>query len=192
MSPRSSSSRRQQCGPQEALSRYRQAATYLEVARAVASESERPEDYDYNHVAAGLAVLAAIAASDALCCRLLGERSRGHDHREAIELVASVRFGEGDERARGRRANSIARNLATALDLKDQSHYGVSLLEPAQVRRLLRAAGHLVEAAASAVGHPINRSHATGEHLRSFRPNDSGRHRIGDLSTALEWFAVPL
>ena len=53
-----------------------------------------------------------------------------------------------------RRANSIARNLATALDLKDQSHYGMSLLEPAQVRRLLRAAEHLVEAAAVAVGHP--------------------------------------
>jgi len=99
----------------------------------VASESERPEDDDYNHVAAGLAVLAAIAASDVLCCRLLGELSRGQVHREAIGLVASVRFGEGDERARRRRANSIAHNLARALDLKDQSHYGVSLLEPAQV-----------------------------------------------------------
>ena len=32
MSPRASSSRRQQCGPQEALFRYRQAAAYLEVA----------------------------------------------------------------------------------------------------------------------------------------------------------------
>ena len=152
MSPRTSRSRRQQCGPQEALARYRQAAAYLEVARAVVSESERPEDYNYNHVAAGLAVLAAIAASDALCCRLLGERSRGQDHREAIELVASVRFGEGDERERKRRAGTMAQHLATALDLKDQSHYGVSLLEPPQIRRLLRAADHIVDAAAATLG----------------------------------------
>ncbi len=83
-------------------------------------------------VAAGLAVLAAIAANDALCCRLLGEGSRGQDHREAIELVGSVRFGEDDCKARERRANSIARNLATAPDLKDQSHCGMSLVEPAR------------------------------------------------------------
>jgi hypothetical protein len=117
----------------------------------VVSESERPEDFNYNHVAAGLAVLAAVAASDALCCRLLGERSRGQDHREAIQLIGTVRFGEGDEKARERRANAIARDLATALDLKDQSHYGASLLELPQIRRLLRAADHLVEAAGLAV-----------------------------------------
>lgn len=152
MTPRRSGSRRQRCGPEEARVRYRQAATYLEVARAVQSGSERPEDFDYNHVPAGLAVLAAIAASDALCCRLLGERSRGQDHREAIDLLASVRFGDGDDQARERRAASIARSLASALDLKDQSHYGLALLEFSQVRRLLRAASHLVEAAASAVG----------------------------------------
>lgn len=151
MSPRAGS-RRQTCGQHEALVRYRQATAYLEVAQAVVSESERPEDYNYNHVAAGLAVLAAIAASDALCCRLLGERSRGQDHREAVELLTSVRFGDGDERARERRARGIASSLATALDLKDQSHYGLTLLEAPQVRRLMRAAGKLVEAAGSVLG----------------------------------------
>jgi hypothetical protein len=115
------------------------------------SETGRPEDYNYNHVAAGLAVLAAIAASDALCCRLLGERSRGQNHRDAIELIATVRFGEGDETARARRAQEVANSLATALDLKDQSHYGVTLLEASQVRRLLRAADRLVDAASSAL-----------------------------------------
>lgn len=154
MSPRSSGSRRQRCGPQEALTRCRQAAAYLDVARTVVSDTERPEDYNYNHVAAGLAVLAAIAASDALCCRLLGERSRGQDHREAIELLSTVRFGDGDETERKRRASSMAQYLATALDLKDQSHYGVSLLELPQVRRLLRAASHLVAAAESVVAPP--------------------------------------
>lgn len=151
MSPRAGS-RRQACGPREALARYGQAVAYLEVARTVVSEPSRPEGYNYNHVAAGLAVLAAIAASDALCCRLLGERARGQDHREAVELLTPLRFGEGDERVRARRARAIASSLATALDLKDQSHYGVTLLEAPQVRRLLRSAGNLVDAAGLVLG----------------------------------------
>lgn len=116
------------------------------------SDTGRPDDYDYNHVAAGLAVLASIAASDALCCRLLGERSRGQNHRDAIGLVATVRFGDGDETVRSRRAREAAGAVATALDLKDASHYGATLLETPQVRKLLRAAANLVGAASSAMG----------------------------------------
>jgi hypothetical protein len=39
--------------------------------------------------------------------------------------------------------------LATTLDLKDASPYGVTILETPQVRRLLRAAAKLVDAAKS-------------------------------------------
>jgi hypothetical protein len=115
------------------------------------TETARPADYDYNHVAAGLAVLAAIAASDALCCRLLGERARGQNHREAIELLGTVRFGAGDETARARRARTLAGSLGTALDLKDVSHYGTTLLAAPQVKTLIRAAKKLVDAAKSVV-----------------------------------------
>lgn len=66
--------RRRPCTGEEARARCRQAVAYLETAKLVTSDGSLPSDYDYNHVAAGVAVLAAIAASDALCCRLLGER----------------------------------------------------------------------------------------------------------------------
>jgi hypothetical protein len=92
-------------------------------------------------------VLAAIAASDALCCALLGERSRGQDHRDAADLLAQVRFGEGNADAQSKRANDLAAALASALDVKDESHYGTKLLGADQLRRVMRAADRLVSAA---------------------------------------------
>lgn len=93
------------------------------------------------------AVLAAIAASDALCGRLLGERARGQDHRDAVDLLATVRFGEGNPAAQAKRARELAAALATVLDFKDEAHYGTTLLGPAQVRRLIKGADKLVKAA---------------------------------------------
>jgi hypothetical protein len=117
------------------------------------AETDRPEDLDFNHVAAGNAVLAAIAASDAICCRLLGERSRGQDHREAISLLETVRFGTGDQRTLARRAHQLAGALGDALDLKDQSHYGTALLGRSEVRRLIRQTQKLLDDATEVVGH---------------------------------------
>jgi hypothetical protein len=64
-------------------------------------------------VAAALAVLAGIAASDAVCCARLGKRHRGPDHRGADDLVASVEPG-GPE---------MARDLKRLLQRKDDAHY---------------------------------------------------------------------
>jgi hypothetical protein len=72
-----SPARRRPCTRADAAARHRQATAYLETARLVTTDGSLPEDYNYNHVAAEVAVLAAIAASDALCCALLGERPRG-------------------------------------------------------------------------------------------------------------------
>ncbi len=123
-----SPSRRRACTRADALVRHRQAAAYLETSRLVASDRSLPDDY--NHLAAGVAVLAAVAASDALCCVLLGERARGQDHREAVDLVATIRFGDGTPAMQAKRARDLGIALATALDLKDQAHYGTSLLAP--------------------------------------------------------------
>lgn len=144
-------SRRRSCGRSDAQTRHRQAVAYLETARLVTSDGSLPDDYDYNHVAAGVAILAAVAASDALCCALLGERSRGQDHREAAELLATVRFGAGTPGQQAKRARDLSAALATAVDLKDQAHYGTSLLGKPQVRRLIKAAEKLVAASASVV-----------------------------------------
>jgi len=49
-------------------------------------------------VAAGNAVLAGIAASDAICCVRLGCRHRGEDHRGATELLKTATV-DGDRLA---------------------------------------------------------------------------------------------
>lgn len=137
--------RRRPCTAEDARIRAAHARAYLEVAKLI--RGDKPEDLNFSHVAAGNAVLAAIAASDALCCRLLGERSRGQDHRDAVALLEQVRFGTGTDEAQAKRARDLARALATALDLKDDSHYGTLMVGATELRRLIRAAEVLVSAA---------------------------------------------
>jgi len=69
------------CGSAEGRARFRTAQAYLEVAKSVLDERDRDE---YLNVAAGLAVLSGIAASDAICCIRLGCRHRGDDHRSVL------------------------------------------------------------------------------------------------------------
>src|SRR5215469_7900990 len=111
-----SRARRRPCTADDARTRVAHARAYLETAKLIGSEADKPGEVNFNHVAAGNAVLAAIAASDALCCKLLGERPRGQDHRDAVDLLAQVRFGTGTERLQARRAQDLSRALATALD----------------------------------------------------------------------------
>ncbi|HVA59698.1 MAG TPA: hypothetical protein VNG13_04065 [Mycobacteriales bacterium] len=118
-------------------------------AKLISGDPAKPEEVDFNHVAAGNAVLAVIAAGNALCCRLLGERARGQDHREAVRLLEQVRFGPGAATEQTRRSHALAAALATALDLKDDSHYGTLMVGAAELRRLIRAADKLVSAATS-------------------------------------------
>lgn len=88
-------------------------------------------------VAAALAVLAGIAASDAACCAKLGKRSRGQDHAEAIRLLFTV-LPHGEEMAKG---------LGRLLAAKDESHYGVTLVGRAKARRLVGYARRITELA---------------------------------------------
>jgi hypothetical protein len=111
------------------------ARRYLDVAELTAGEEDAAA---WRHVAVGNAVLAGIAAADALCCARLGRRSRDADHRAAVDLLRLV-----DER--------LARDLDRLLQVKDVAHYGTALISEANVRSCLRAARHLVEAAETAM-----------------------------------------
>src|SRR5580698_5396825 len=104
--------RTQTCSDQDAKTRLAHARKFLDVAELVASEGD---DLEYSSVAAALAVLAGIAGSDAACCKALGRRSRGQDHRAAIELVEQIEPG-------GKDASKALRRL---LALKDEAHYGL-------------------------------------------------------------------
>lgn len=115
----------------EAVVRQRTARAYLEVAELVLGETSREE---FLSVATGLAVLAGIAAADAICGLRLGKRHRGDDHRRAIDLLVGA---TPDGRALG---NLLAR----LLDVKDEAHYGVSVVSATKARSAVRAAARLV------------------------------------------------
>jgi len=98
------------CSPSEGRVRLEQARAFLEVAELVLDETD--EGLATPQVAASLAVLCGIAASDAMCCSRLGRRSRGQDHHQAADVLATVR-PDGPE---------MAKDLRRLLEIKDQAH----------------------------------------------------------------------
>jgi hypothetical protein len=131
MSPRSTG-RTQRCSEADAETRLRHARLFLEVAQLVADEGD---DVEYASPAAALAVLAGIAASDAACCKALGRRYRGQDHREAAALLERVT-------PEGRQA---ANSLGRLVDLKDEAHYGLFDVAAKDLTSALRQASSLVQ-----------------------------------------------
>jgi hypothetical protein len=120
---------------EDATIRLRTARAYLEVAELVLGESTREE---FLSVAAGLAVLAGIAASDAVCGARLALRHRGEDHRGAADLLATATPDGRD----------LANKLRRLLDVKDEAQYGVIIVSAARARAAVRSAGSLVARAA--------------------------------------------
>lgn len=131
MSPRGAG-RTQACADTDADTRLRHARKFIEVAELVAGEGE---EIEYASQAAALAVLAGIAAADAACCKALGRRSRGQDHRDAAALVEGVTPG-------GKRAASSLNRL---LNLKDQAQYGLFDVGGQALKAALRQANQLIE-----------------------------------------------
>lgn len=125
------------CGPTEATRKARLARAYLDLAEQATS---RDSD-EARNVAAGNAVLAAIAASDALTCLRLGRHSRGQGHQEATELLRMIRPD----------GSRLAKDLSTALGVKDAAHYGSVFVSATTLKSTLRAATRLVDAADTAI-----------------------------------------
>lgn len=121
------------CSAADARARLRQARLYLEVAELVASD----EPGEQATVATGNAVLAGIAAADAICCSIAGQRFRGDDHRRAAEHLGRVTADA-----------KLAGALRDLIDLKDASHYGVRDVQVRNATRAIRKATQLVNAAA--------------------------------------------
>lgn len=105
------------------------ARTYLEVGDLVIGS-----DPAERQVAAGLAVLAAIAAADAICGAELGYYARGRDHDQAPDLLSSI-LPDGP---------ALAKCLTRVLEHKPSAHYGTSYLTDDTVRSMLRNASLLV------------------------------------------------
>jgi hypothetical protein len=122
--------RTQHCSAGDARKRLRDAEAQLDLA-GLAGRQSSPEE---RKAAASCAVIAGIAASDAACCKALGERSRSQDHRDAVALLRQVAPG-------GREA---ARSLDRLLGLKDQAQYGFEDVSGQKLASALRQAHSLV------------------------------------------------
>lgn len=121
------------CTRRDARTRLDQANAYLEVAELTVGE----RGDEWSSVAAGVAVLAGIAAADAIGCVRAGERSRGRDHRQAAVVLESA-TPDGA---------ALADSLIRLLDVKDQAHDGTRVVSAAQARGSIRRARTLVDRA---------------------------------------------
>lgn len=123
-----------ECTSAEAHERLAQARTFLDVAGMVMSEEPREA-----HVAAALAVMAGIAAADAICGLNLKKWSRGSDHLEAVALLNTVSGASG----------ALANHLRRLLNQKNAVHYSPKLVTVDEAKIMLRHASALVDAADS-------------------------------------------
>lgn len=111
----------------DAATRRRIAEKYLEVGQLAATESGAA----VNNVVVGVAVLAGIAASDAICLAARGERSSEPDRVAAVAMLRKV-------------DPALAEELSKLVALKPAAHYGTSFISDDDRTRALRAAGKLV------------------------------------------------
>ncbi len=111
----------------QARARRRVAEKYLEVADLISAE-----DGLAINVCIGVAVLAGIAAGDAICLAATGRRYSGDDHSAAATLL-----GQSDRAA--------GAHLRRLVGFKPGSHYGDHLLEARDRTAALRAAHALID-----------------------------------------------
>jgi hypothetical protein len=137
MSPRPKG-REERCDRPVALNRLAQADAFLLAATLVIEDDT---DSANPGVAASLAVLAGIAASDAACCARLGSRARGQAHGEAVALLRTV----------APHGAAMAKDLERLVARKDAAQYGASLISAAETTRMVSWATRLVQRARAAV-----------------------------------------
>lgn len=117
------------CTPAEGRARRGQARAFLDVAELVLTEDRREA-----HVAAALAVLAGIAAADAICGLSLGRWSRGQDHKQAVDLLGEVAL----------RDITLPAKLRRLLADKDTVHYSAALISVDRAKAMVRQATALL------------------------------------------------
>lgn len=117
--------------------RLRKARQFLDSALAVNDLSDGQSEISDAYVT--LCVHAGIAASDVICCALLGEHATGENHNEAVDLL---RLADRD----------AAKHLSALLQLKTKAGYGHASPTVDEFKRAGRAADALLEAARRANG----------------------------------------
>ncbi|HEU0256464.1 MAG TPA: hypothetical protein VFQ96_01340 [Microbacteriaceae bacterium] len=109
------------------------ARAFLRSAELVDQLGEDAGILGAGNVIGSLAVLAGIAAVDAVCGAVLGERAAGQDHAEAIRLLAATHSGKA--------AVPPFRRL---MDAKTETQYSSGMLTDSRSATLLRSAAKIV------------------------------------------------
>lgn len=123
----------QSCDTEKARKRLTDARAYYDTADLVGGDET---DDALRGVAAGLAVLAGIAASDAACCERLKYRSRSQNHKDAVGVVKQIAHPD---------AMKAATSLGRLIDLKDASHYGFTRVSTQHRKQALRNAKRVLD-----------------------------------------------
>ena len=113
----------------------------LNDARGFREVAESASDSGHRNQAASNAILAAIAANDALCLRRIGRRSQGESHMEAVRVLQEACRGSVWEE----QAAQTAQQLRDIIRLKSAAQYGGRPLSAATVAKLLRQVERLIE-----------------------------------------------
>lgn len=129
-------SRTRPCDRQDAKQRHDQAKAFAEVAELDPLSDDGPT----RSAAESNAVLAGIAAGDAICCRRLGRHSAANDHQQALAMLEKA----GDV---GKAARS---HLETLLSIKNKAQYEEVDPTATETKRAIRAMRSLLELAATA------------------------------------------
>ena len=115
-----------------ARARLKEARLYLSAAELLDSGSAAE-----NKVAGSNAILAGIAAADAICGLVLGERSAGDDHTQAINLLKRATHP----------STKAANSLSRLLTQKTPVQYGADSLSASETAQLIKWARDIVDEA---------------------------------------------
>lgn len=135
MNPRSTT-RTVPCDRGQARDRLRAARAYLDLAEVAGADDDLTAHQ--REALVGNAVLAGIAACDAICGLALGEYSRGQDHTQATYLLERVRSVD----------RALLARFTRLIALKGNAHYSAVTISPEQAKQSLKTARDLVAAAA--------------------------------------------
>ena len=115
--------------------------------REVAREFDRP---GYTNQAVSNAVLAVIAANDAVCLRLINERPGGETHGEVVHVLTRACKGTPWEAE----ASQRRQHLSQVLQQKNASQYHGSPLSAQTADRVMKQAERFIEWAEKVLASP--------------------------------------
>ena len=119
----------------DALTRAKHARGFVSAAEIITEFSDEIGDEAVSTVVSSLAVLAGIAAADAICGVTLKQRSSSDDHAEAVRMLATI----------SPRGKDYARDLRRLVAAKSGVQYSPRLVSPAVARDLTKYARRLVD-----------------------------------------------